>query len=225
MATNPCPRCNAENAHGARFCSDCGSAIAGSPAQSFSERYASMSPEAPVRPPQKRGTGQVVLVGSLLAVVAVAGLLVQSQAIKYQGNALPSVVTSFLATPTREPTLPADVANAGTIDFGTAINLDTLVITKPTTRFKATYPGDMCWVAHLSGTAGGTSLTWTITRKSSAGSEASVLSEPISIDNPDVETLAHSIALAVLHQQPGTYFMRYIREGKVVAEGTFVVVK
>jgi hypothetical protein len=225
MATNPCPRCSAENARGARFCSDCGSAIAGSPAQSFSERYGSVSPEAPVRPPQKRGIGPRLFVGLLLAVVAVAGLLVQSEAMKYRGNELQSAVASFFATPTPEPTLPGAIANAGTIDFGTAVNLDTLVITKPTTRFKATYPGDVCWVAHLSGTAGATSLVWSITRKSAGGSEASVRSESISIDNPDVETLAHSIALAVLHQQPGTYFMRYTREGMVVAEGMFVVVK
>ncbi len=113
---------------------------------------------------------------------------------------------------------------AGTIEFGTAFDPDTLVMTEPTSRFKRTY-SPISYVIHLSGPAGATELTATLTRRASGGVETTIDSVPMPIANPDFDTFANAADLAAsVGNTPGTYVMRVIREGTVLAEGTFTLV-
>lgn len=61
---------------------------------------------------------------------------------------------------------------------------------------------------------------------STAGSERVRVKEEIDVSNPDSDLFANAIDLAALvDNKPGTYVMRYIESGDVLAEGTFTLVK
>jgi hypothetical protein len=221
-----CPRCGALNAAGARFCSSCGAALVESSSRSFTEQYGSLQPPAPAPPPVPRRTSPLVFLGLAVAVVAVVGyvLLTQYRGIQSQANTLATTAASFISNPTPEVTLPPVLANFGTIDFGTAVNTDTLTITKGTATFSTKYTGKVCWVAHLSEGAGATSLTFAVTSRSSGGSETTLIATNVAISNPAFDTLSNCLPLAAFPAtKPGTYVMRYVREAKVLAEGDFTV--
>lgn len=112
----------------------------------------------------------------------------------------------------------------GEILFGTGYDPDTLEIIGERTRFKATYH-PISWSASFIEPAGSTSILLTLSSKSAGGAEATLYSLDVNIANPDFDTLANSADLAlVLDNKPGTYVMRYIREGTVLAEGEFELV-
>jgi hypothetical protein len=128
------------------------------------------------------------------------------------------------APATDEP-LPPEIALLGTIEFGTKFDPDTLVMLKPATRFHASAKS-ISYVIHLSEPAGATSLTLSLTRRSSGGAETTIVTVPWEVANPDFDTFANAVDLASLvDRELGTYVMRVIREGDVLAEGTFQLVK
>lgn len=127
--------------------------------------------------------------------------------------------------PATDELLAPEVALLGTIEFGTKYDPDTLVMLKPAGRFHAT-ASEIAYVIHLSEPAGTTSLTLSLTRRSSGGAETTIVSLPFEVANPDFDTFANAVDLAFLvDRKLGTYVMRMIREGDVLAEGTFTIVK
>lgn len=135
------------------------------------------------------------------------------------------------ALPTARPTVfvaaaPAPVyGGSGIITFGTAYDPDTLLISKPTSRFKRTYP-EIAWSAELTRGAGSTTMTWIIASQSASGTEVTLLNQEQTVSNPDFDLLANVADLAFLvDNKAGTYVMRYIESGEVLAEGTFTLVK
>lgn len=157
------------------------------------------------------------LIGALVAVILVAGC---------GGGGTPGPATPASTPSTPEPTEEPVVPDlSGTIEFGTKFDPDTLVMTKPTDRFKRTYK-PISYVIHLSEPAGATSLTLTLTKRSSGGAETTIVSVPFDVANPEFDIFANSADLGFLvDRKAGTYVMRLIREGDVLAEGTFTLVK
>jgi hypothetical protein len=124
-------------------------------------------------------------------------------------------------TPTEDP----DLANFGKITFGKNYDPDTLTIAKPITRFKRTYP-EIAWSASLTDTVNDTSIEIIVARRSKAGVETTLISEEVDVSNPDSDLLANKVDLAtLLDNKAGTYVMRYVRDGKTLAEGEFELVK
>ena len=95
-------------------------------------------------------------------------------------------------------------------------------IVNPRSTFHAGEP--IAWVAHLSGKAGGHNLTFSILR-SSRGSQTIAFQQVQPVKKSSFNELANRVMvgwLASVHvSAPGTYVMRYSRNGKKLAEGTF----
>ena len=114
---------------------------------------------------------------------------------------------------------------SGKITFGTAYDDTTLMIPKPITRFKATYP-TIAWSAEFSEPAGATTVELVFARVSSGGAETIIDRADVPISSPDFDLIANSLDLAsIADNKPGTYVLRYVRGGTVLAEGTFTLVK
>lgn len=80
-------------------------------------------------------------------------------------------------------------------------------------------------MAHLSEPAGATELTITLTRRATGGAETPLVRETLTVASPDYDTFAKALDLGLLvGREPGVYVMRLIREGTVLAEGTFTLV-
>ena len=112
----------------------------------------------------------------------------------------------------------------GEILFGTGYDPDTLDIIGERVRFKNTYH-PISWRASFLEPAGATTILLTLSSKSAGGAESVLYSLEVDLANPDFDLLANSADLAlILDNEPGTYVMRYIREGTVLAEGEFELV-
>lgn len=156
------------------------------------------------------------LIGAVLAAMMVAAC---------SGSAPTNapVVPAGAATP--EITLPPPIAGSGKIEFGGDFDKSTLDIIRPAARFK-TSSNAIAYVAHLREAAGATELTLSLTRRATGGAETSIFATTFTVASPDHDTLANSVNLALLADRvAGTYVLRVIREGKVLAEGTFALVK
>ena len=113
----------------------------------------------------------------------------------------------------------------GVITFGTAYDPKTLQITKPLTRFRRTFPR-IAWSAALSRGVDAASMSWVVVRRSTSGVERAVFDVDQTVDGPDVVTVANAGDLALcVGNVAGTYVMRYVDAGEVLAEGTFTLVK
>lgn len=120
---------------------------------------------------------------------------------------------------------PSFGLGSGVISFGTSYDPDTLTIPKPLTRFKRTYP-EIAWSADMYRAIGATSMTWVIVEQSSSGAETTLIQEEQDVGSPDYTILANAADLAfLLDNKAGTYVMRYIESGDVLAEGAFTLVK
>lgn len=128
--------------------------------------------------------------------------------------------------PTEEPEATFDVyADAGVIRFGKSYDEDTLLIVDERVKFKSTV-NEIAWSANLIRTVDATSITFVLASQSKSGSEQVILSEEHDVSNPDSDLFANAIDLAFLvDNKPGTYVMRYIESGDVLAEGAFTLVK
>lgn len=155
-----------------------------------------------------------VAVTALLSLVAACG-----------GSTTAPVVTQG-PPETYAPIITDDpMLGSGVITFGTDYDPDTLRITNPKHTFKVGSKG-IAWSASLSDTVGGTSVTQIIASRSKSGVERTLINIDIDISNPDSDTLANEIDLALLvDRKPGTYVMRYLRDGDVLAAGEFTLVR
>ncbi len=109
--------------------------------------------------------------------------------------------------------------------FGTAYDPKTLRIAKPLTRFKRTFP-EIAWSANLSRGVNAAEMSWVVVRRSTAGVEKAVFDVDETVDGPDVVKVANAGDLALcVGNVAGTYVMRYVDAGEVLAEGTFTLVK
>jgi len=133
---------------------------------------------------------------------------------------LPSVAVTPTVPPTAMPSAPP---TSGVISFGSACDPVTLKITKPTSRFRTTYP-KICFSARLTEPAGASSVNEVIARVLAGGQEIQVWSQNFAVPNPESVLLAGNLALAA-GQAPGTYALRFIRGKTVLANGTFMLVK
>jgi hypothetical protein len=123
------------------------------------------------------------------------------------------------------PIAPARRTVPGVITFGTAYDPKTLHIAKPLTRFKRTFR-EIAWSAQLSRGVDAASTSWVVVRRSTSGVEKAVFEVDEPIDGPSIVTVANVGDLALcVGNVAGTYVMRYLDAGEVLAEGTFTLVK
>ena len=102
---------------------------------------------------------------------------------------------------------------------------ETLRIAHPIKKFKRNTPS-IAWSAEFIETAGATSITFVIARVTAGGSESIELIIEVDVSNPNADIFANKADLAgVVGNRAGTYVVRYLREGTVLAEGTFQLVK
>jgi hypothetical protein len=119
---------------------------------------------------------------------------------------------------------PDPETEIGVIMFGTSFDPETLDIPKPLTRFKRTFPV-IAWSANLSRGVTAAYLTWTVVRLSELGDDEIMFEVEEPIDDSSLTTLANSGSLTFhVDYVPGTYVMRYIDAGEILAEGTFSLV-
>lgn len=139
--------------------------------------------------------------------------------------AAPAVIQAAEGVNAFAPIAAAPATAPGVITFGTAYDPKTLHVTKPLTRFKRTFP-EIAWSADLSRGVDTGSMLWVVVRRSTSGAEKAVFSVDEPIDGPDILTVANSGDLAgILGHVAGTYVMRYVSAGEVLAEGPFTLVK
>ena len=138
--------------------------------------------------------------------------------------ATPTATAAVVATP--EPSIaPVVDPMAGIVEFGAKLDQDNVEIQKPRDSFKRTVK-KIAWVAHLSEPAGGTSLTFIIAKRSKSGAETVLEKLDVPIADPSFDTLGNAVDLAsVVGNKAGTYVLRYLRDGTVLAEGTFQLTK
>lgn len=144
------------------------------------------------------------------------------------GNAFatagPALVKAPAGVDIIAPITPAPRTVPGVITFGTRYDSKTLRIARPLTRFKRTFP-EIAWSADLNRGVNAASMSWIVVRRSAAGVEKVVFDVDEPIDGPDIRTVANAGDLArSLGNVAGTYVMRYVDAGDVLAEGTFTLV-
>ena len=95
----------------------------------------------------------------------------------------------------------------------------------PLTRFARSYP-EIAWSADLTRGVNAAFVTWVVASQSRSGVEETIFSVEEPIDHSDVTVLANSGDLALLvDKKAGSYVMRYMDSGEILAEGTFTLVK
>ena len=140
------------------------------------------------------------------------------------GTAAPEATDAPEVTVEPEAT-PDESDNAGVVTFGKAYNAETLRIAHPIKKFKRNTPS-IAWSAEFIETAGATSITFVIARVTAGGSESIELTTEVDVSNPNADIFANKADLAgVVGNRAGTYVVRYLRKGTVLAEGTFQLVK
>lgn len=140
-------------------------------------------------------------------------------------TAAPALLQAATRVKVVAPIAPAPRALPGVITFGRAYDPKTLKIAKPLTRFKRTFP-EIAWSAQLSRRVDAASLSWVVVRRSTSGAEKTVFNVDEPIDGADIVTVANAGDLALcVGNVAGTYVMRYLDAGEVLAEGTFTLVK
>ena len=117
------------------------------------------------------------------------------------------------------------VAGTGKITFGTDFDKDTLLISKP----KKTFPKGVkkiAWSAQFVEPAGVTTLHLVFAKVGKGGSESIVDSSNVGISNPALDLVASKADLAgIAGHKVGVYRLRYLGGDRVLAEGTFRLVK
>lgn len=161
--------------------------------------------------------------GGILAVLLVIG--VAMGVIQGLGQSV-GVIARPTPTPyAPTPTLPPEFAQLGTIEFGASFDRDTLAIIRPAARFHANVIL-IAYVAHLRYAARTTDLDLVLARRSAAGAESIVWRTTFSISDPDADTVADSWGFAEFAgRRLGSYVVRILRDGDVLAEGGFTLVE
>lgn len=153
-----------------------------------------------------------------------AGLLVAGCSVGAP-PAAPVTPTPFVA-PTLGPT-PTPPHGTGIITFGSAgtINKETLKINPSKDTFKASVT-KIAWSASFSQPAGAIRLTLVVAKVGSGGTETIRYSVKFDISNPTFDILSATEDLgAYVNRKPGTYVLRVLRGGTILAEGKFTLTK
>ncbi len=110
--------------------------------------------------------------------------------------------------------------------FGTGLDDTTLSVTGATRQFKTTAE-KICWSAVLSAPVGATSVGAVVSLIGPGTAQTVVASDPkVPVTDPAAGLIAKCEDLRfLLGQQAGTYSIRYVHGGTVLAEGTFKLVK
>jgi hypothetical protein len=96
-----------------------------------------------------------------------------------------------------------------------------MTVTDPGTAFAST---DLVgWVAMLSDSVNGTSLTLTLASVDASGAETTITTEPMAVANPGDNEFAHAPDDTLGSLGAGTYTLRYIRGSTVLASGTVTI--
>jgi hypothetical protein len=157
--------------------------------------------------------------------IAIVMLVSACGAGSIKATAAPVVIQAPGGVNAFAPIAPAARIVPGVITFGTAYDPKTLEIAKPLTRFKRTFP-EIAWSAQLSRGVDAPSMSWVVVRRSKAGVEKLVYNVEETVDGPSTLTVANAGDLALcVGNVAGTYVMRYVDAGEVLAEGTFTLVK
>ena len=156
--------------------------------------------------------------------VAVAMLLTGCADASAYATAAPALVRTAPIEEAIELFAPVSEPVIGVITFGTAFDPETLAIPEPLTRFKSTYRV-IAWSASLRRGVQGAFVSWTVVRRSESGDEEVMFDVEEPVDDPSLVILANAGALTFhVDHVPGTYVMRYVDAGEVLAEGTFTLV-
>lgn len=170
----------------------------------------------------RRDLGDTALVARLVAVVLLVSACGGGN---LNATAAPALIRAADGVNAIAPMAPARRTVPGVITFGTAYDPKTLQIAKPLTKFKRTFP-QIAWSADLSRGVDAASMSWVVVRRSKSGVEKAVFDVDEPIDGPGILTVANAGDLAVtVGNVAGTYVMRYVDAGEVLAEGTFTLVK
>jgi hypothetical protein len=128
------------------------------------------------------------------------------------------------ATPAPIPT-PLPYYGPGTITFGKGYDPTSVAIIGPATKFKAS-TRKIAWQASLTGPPGASFLQFIIAMRKAHGSEVNVYTAKIKITNEHTNVVAAASDLAALvDRKPGTYVVRLVRAGDLMAKGQFTLTK
>jgi hypothetical protein len=222
MAGGFCPKCGKPRT-GERFCANCGNDF---------WRSVDQAPTQPVpiptatTPDSARNSG-ISRFAVIIGVLALLGLGLGAWiavAKPFSGPPAAGASGSPTSTSRRTPTAaPTPEHGTGVITFGTALDPDTLLITKPATTFRES--AKIAWSASLLEPAGATSIEWVISKVSGSGAETVIYHDNIAVSDPKFDLFANTVALGPILDGPGDYVMRYYRGATKLAEGTFTLTK
>jgi len=165
------------------------------------------------------GRARVVIGLIVLAALVLAGCSDTANA------PVPARTAAPTTAPTAVPAAAPEFSRTGIITFGKSFNTNTLKIIGPAVSFKASSKL-IAWSAELSEPAGATTITVILASRTAGGAESLLYKLDVDISDPSFGILANKADLAlVVDRKPGTYIMRYLRGGTVLAEGTFRLVK
>ena len=126
--------------------------------------------------------------------------------------------------PTQLPTA-ARIVGSGVIRFGHDYDPASLSIIRGSGRFRTTEAA-IAWRAEFSEAANASSVVLLLAAVSATGAESVIETLDVAVAHPDFNLLASKADLATLAKhRAGTYVLRYIRDGTVLAEGRFKLVK
>jgi hypothetical protein len=133
-------------------------------------------------------------------------------------------------TPVLRVLSPSDFATpappkVGLITFGAAYDKANQRAQDVRTQFKSTDPA-IAWSAAFTESAGTPRLDLVISSRSSTGAETVLVRKPVTVRDPSAQVVAVLDDLAkMVGRKPGKYVMRYFRDGNILAEGMFAIVK
>jgi hypothetical protein len=136
----------------------------------------------------------------------------------------PSSAPPDRADPTGTPTA-APVTGSGAISFGHEYDPGSLSIIGGAGTFKTT-EREIAWRAEFTEAAQATSVQFVLASVAAGGAETVLERLDVAMASPDLHLLANKADLATLvKHRAGTYRVRYVRDGTVLAVGTFKLVK
>jgi hypothetical protein len=111
------------------------------------------------------------------------------------------------------------------IVFGRELDASGLGIASPVTAFEARPEVYVAWRAELSEPVGSTTVERIVARREGNG-ERLLQSDIVRLTTPDATVIADQLHVDVIAEGlTGTFVLRYIRQGTVLAEGEFQVVE
>jgi hypothetical protein len=112
----------------------------------------------------------------------------------------------------------------GLITFGQSFDPLTKRALQVRTQFTTDDP-EIAWSTSLLQAVATKKLQMLIASRSAAGTERMVARKDVKVDDPTSDVFATKSNLAAtVDRKAGTYVLRYLREGMVIAEGTFTLV-